>query len=344
VQANFSNKTYGSSSTGLGDAFRTTLCAGLKTSTVLDAKGKGFDTRRIDSDDHGLIATWFLQGGVEAFSSAEQEWGLSSASWHTVYETLFNDVGDPASFMPPTAVSPSIDATIRSATIRRTFFITKKGYFGLGPAKTRRGDQLCILMGGQTPFVLRQSESRKMRVAGSEGDYDRKFFEMIGDCYTHGLMDGEAMEEWGKEAGSSEQNLLIQKLSKNHLEAVQKRARLKNELFGWRRETNKELMVNLTGHAQKAGISDEMLGIALLGVNLNEWAGDAETKEPANSFTSNLSEWRGGLGPLAQLVKAARLKTRRIEKDVLEAERDVHILESQINEVEAEMGKIIYLV
>jgi hypothetical protein len=154
VHTHFPNKTYGSNGTGLGDAFRRTLCAGMKTSTSLDAEGKDFDTRRIDSDDHGLIAAWFLQGGFAAFSSVEQEWESWSISWYAVWKTLFNDVGEPTSYMPPKAVSPSIDATIRSATIRRTLFITKKGYIGLGPTKTRPGDHLCILMGGQTPFVL----------------------------------------------------------------------------------------------------------------------------------------------------------------------------------------------
>lgn len=42
------------------------------------------------------------------------------------------------------------------------------------------GDEVWVLFGGRVPFVLRPNE------AGST-------FSMIGDCYLHGFMDGEAM-------------------------------------------------------------------------------------------------------------------------------------------------------
>jgi len=42
------------------------------------------------------------------------------------------------------------------------------------------GDKMCILLGGCVPFVLRDT-----------GD---GCFRFIGECYIHGIMDGEAME------------------------------------------------------------------------------------------------------------------------------------------------------
>jgi hypothetical protein len=66
----------------------------------------------------------------------------------------------------------------------RRFFITKKGYFGMGPAQLAEGDQVYILAGGKVPLVLRP-------VLESQPNT----FELVGDCYVHGVMDGEAVTE-----------------------------------------------------------------------------------------------------------------------------------------------------
>ncbi|KAL0260308.1 hypothetical protein SLS55_003994 [Diplodia seriata] len=65
-----------------------------------------------------------------------------------------------------------------SATHGRNIFVTKKGYMGLCPRSTRLGDKLVVLFGGRTPFILRKAKKGK--------------HEFLGECYAHGLMDGEA--------------------------------------------------------------------------------------------------------------------------------------------------------
>ncbi|KAN0108649.1 Heterokaryon incompatibility protein (HET) domain containing protein [Hyaloscypha variabilis] len=75
-------------------------------------------------------------------------------------------------------------ASFRRTCSGRRFFITKKGYFGMGPAELSEGDQVYILAGGKVPLVLRP-------VSGSQPDT----FELVGDCYIHGVMDGEAVIE-----------------------------------------------------------------------------------------------------------------------------------------------------
>ncbi len=54
----------------------------------------------------------------------------------------------------------------------------------MGPAELSEGDQVYILAGGKVPLVLRP-------VSGSQLDT----FELVGDCYIHGVMDGEAVVE-----------------------------------------------------------------------------------------------------------------------------------------------------
>ncbi|KAI1130962.1 heterokaryon incompatibility protein-domain-containing protein [Nemania abortiva] len=64
----------------------------------------------------------------------------------------------------------------------RSLFSTKEGYIGLGPKSTKPGDQVCTLFGRDTPLILRPF------MQGAETKY-----QVIGECYTHGLMTGEAL-------------------------------------------------------------------------------------------------------------------------------------------------------
>lgn len=62
----------------------------------------------------------------------------------------------------------------------RSFIITSKGYIGLAPLKTEIGDEVIVLEGGNVPFVLR------VLVGGG--------YQLIGEAYVNGIMEGEAIE------------------------------------------------------------------------------------------------------------------------------------------------------
>ena len=81
--------------------------------------------------------------------------------------------------------STFVNATIKFTTMRN-MCVTSGGYLGRVPLGSVIGDKICILFGGCVPFVLRET-----------GDGHFKF---IGECYVHGIMDGEAME--GKDTAS----------------------------------------------------------------------------------------------------------------------------------------------
>ncbi|EJT82420.1 hypothetical protein GGTG_02393 [Gaeumannomyces tritici R3-111a-1] len=82
------------------------------------------------------------------------------------------------------------DELTRSCSIGRAFFISEKGYFGLAPSTTQLGDRVCILAGGQVPYILRQAgeavlpDNRTVRA-----------FKLVGDSYVYGIMHGEAMAD-----------------------------------------------------------------------------------------------------------------------------------------------------
>ena len=103
-----------------------------------------------------------------------------------------------------------INFTITS--VHRSFFVSEKGYFGLAPSQALPGDLICILFGGQTPFILRRLEN----VHGTVLEEIQEFFggngevyKVIGDCYVHGIMDGEAYEEFRREGSEVQSEIFV---------------------------------------------------------------------------------------------------------------------------------------
>lgn len=61
----------------------------------------------------------------------------------------------------------------------RSFYVTKDGIPGLGPLATKQGDIVTILLGSDSPMILRPT---------ADGNY-----KVIGETYCDGFMDGEAL-------------------------------------------------------------------------------------------------------------------------------------------------------
>ena len=125
----------------------------------------------------------------------------------------------------PRAVLTEYKEEIFLGTRRRRMFLTKDS-LGLAPATTQVGDRVCILLGGNEPFILRpcpntaraapceetrpnhqslwetirQNLANAVQYGSKErGHVAKQALEatewtLIGDCYLHGYMRGEAME------------------------------------------------------------------------------------------------------------------------------------------------------
>jgi len=63
----------------------------------------------------------------------------------------------------------------------KKFCATTKGYLGWVPPSAEPGDIVCIFFGSKVPFLLQ---------TGGSG-----FYKLIGECYIHGIMEGEAVVE-----------------------------------------------------------------------------------------------------------------------------------------------------
>jgi hypothetical protein len=72
---------------------------------------------------------------------------------------------------------------VREVIWNRKFFLTERErrgeLYGMAPQAALKGDIICILFGCSVPVVLRQ-------VSGDQ-------YHFIGECYVHGIMDGESL-------------------------------------------------------------------------------------------------------------------------------------------------------
>ncbi|KAF2187100.1 hypothetical protein K469DRAFT_705656 [Zopfia rhizophila CBS 207.26] len=74
---------------------------------------------------------------------------------------------------------------IKSKIIGRVFFLTEQGYVGLAPNGVMPGDEIAIIMGGDLPVAIRN--------VGFSLEGEK--YALLGECYVHGLMDGEALKD-----------------------------------------------------------------------------------------------------------------------------------------------------
>jgi hypothetical protein len=75
----------------------------------------------------------------------------------------------------------------------RRFFVTKKGYLGIGPTTLKEGDLCCVLFGATVPFILRKLGSQYL---------------LVGECYIHGIMRGEVLK-WCQSGNLVEEEIRI---------------------------------------------------------------------------------------------------------------------------------------
>jgi hypothetical protein len=75
-------------------------------------------------------------------------------------------------------ISQRFADAVAALSAKRTFFISSKGYMGMGPVPLREGDRIGVILGCSVPLLVRPT-----------GDHHV----LVGDCFVWGLMDGEAL-------------------------------------------------------------------------------------------------------------------------------------------------------
>ena len=117
--------------------------------------------------DYSIFEVWYRENrSFEVAGKPIWEWVLGQPEPEQLHH------GD-------SSLDASFERTMRKKLYGRRLMTTQTGYIGLAPIASRRLDKVCILFGCSTPVILRPL-----------GDGHFKF---IGECYVHGLMEGEAM-------------------------------------------------------------------------------------------------------------------------------------------------------
>lgn len=124
------------------------------------------------------------------------------AAYSTVFESFKHWVQSPEDFMgmekhhPDTYIGRAYRKVRGCAsasaeiTTKRKFGISRDGRPGILPSSTAVGDQVAIILGLSTPFILR-------KCAKIGGNTREQKYVLVGECYLHSLMNGEGLQ--GKE-------------------------------------------------------------------------------------------------------------------------------------------------
>ena len=136
-----------------------------------------------------MLATT-LTGGVTHLKSraAEEETTRELVAYK---HALFTEHRLPLTTMELTETSTDLEARVArfvqamfAICDNRRFFCTACGRIGLGPQTLQSGDVVAVLYGSLAPFVLRPL-----------GSANNSEYALIGQCYLHGIMDGEAVRQ-----------------------------------------------------------------------------------------------------------------------------------------------------
>lgn len=85
-------------------------------------------------------------------------------------------------------------AAMSNVCAGRRLFFTSNGYMGLGPECLQQADILVVLFGGIVPFLLRSYKPPIADRYPCRGPEIEGYWKLVGDCYVHDLMSGQAMD------------------------------------------------------------------------------------------------------------------------------------------------------
>ncbi|KAM7205118.1 Heterokaryon incompatibility protein (HET) domain containing protein [Naviculisporaceae sp. PSN 640] len=83
---------------------------------------------------------------------------------------------------------PFIEGSMTTVGEARRFCRTEAGRLGQVRKEARVGDSVCVVFGAEVPYIIRRKEDK-----GAEEE--EVLYELVGDCYIHGIMQGETLKD-----------------------------------------------------------------------------------------------------------------------------------------------------
>jgi len=147
------------------ELWRIFMCNRTRDNSVPDPSCRfGFDIY-MEAVFSGKTATTVLREWKESQAAKDKEEGTQNMLDESIYD----------------ATLERFQGANSKWCYNRRFFKSEAGRFGWTVDGVRAGDEICVLYGGEYPFVLRPDGNGCHTI--------------VGDSYTHGLMEGEAMDE-----------------------------------------------------------------------------------------------------------------------------------------------------
>lgn len=105
-----------------------------------------------------------------------ENWEVTGKLQEWVHEAIAKE----PSIIPQLSYA-NIDFQLEKYALGRRFFVTRRGYLGIGPTEARKGDSVVVLLGAQVPSILRSRGADE--------------YSVVGETYVSGIMKGEAMTQ-----------------------------------------------------------------------------------------------------------------------------------------------------
>lgn len=180
-----------------GDTYRNaywrTLCGDCIGPTKLEGQNIIPTYRRAQPSDMTFFADWATCTCHSPFMDGPN--GLTTERSATFKDIPgFEELRD---FAKDDRGKRSFQKSMSASVKNRRLFISQGGLLGIGHARNQPGDEIFLLIGGRTPFVLRPTGRMTQKSLESSPQAlqpNRPLYGLIGDCYVHGIMDGEAMQ------------------------------------------------------------------------------------------------------------------------------------------------------
>jgi hypothetical protein len=139
----------------------------------------------------GFISEWYpFRNGIKTWAGSflcSRTIFIVAAAQHTIWST-FCAMPTPTLELTPDELAkreagPAMMESLKFCLGRR-FFVTVTGLSGLAPPQVLPGDVVVIFLGAPVPQVLRKCNG---------------YYQLIGECYVHGVMGGKALAGLTKE-------------------------------------------------------------------------------------------------------------------------------------------------
>lgn len=144
--------------------------------------GTGHAEQVYSSEEARLQALWktpiadcdaFLKTGLTVRPAASEKMERSFEA--------FIKLAEPGATNEHISASRPYVHTMNLESARRRVFMTSKGYYGIADENLLVGDTVCVIFGGDSPFIARETDL---------GNY-----KLIGEAYLHGIMSGEYLRD-----------------------------------------------------------------------------------------------------------------------------------------------------